>query len=401
MVIITLRNILILFFLCHFVCFLPAQAHPMPNSEIGVGLNDTSVQLKIKIPVPELLLAFPKNEPITAENLLNDSRGFTENYFKEHLKIFSKDDIEQSYDIKSLAIVKSSDEFVGEYQELDLKIEMPVREGFNPYNFVLKYDAVIHQVPNHFALVKITSDFNNGIISEEKAVEIGAIRYDFPLQKVPPFFVNTANSGKLNGFLNMVALGMNHILRGFDHILFLLMLLIISPLAVKDRSWTLFQGLGYTAKRFLTVSLAFTIGHSISLTLGAFSILPINRKLIEILVAGSILITAIHAVKPLFSRREVFVALGFGLIHGIAFAEVLTSLDLTKLQMVVSLFGFNLGIELMQIIIMAVVFPLLLVSRYKIYHSLRLIIASGAIMLAFVWIIERAAEITLLNTFFG
>ena len=390
--------ITICFFILQFVgCLSIIHAHPMPNTEIGIGLDDASVRLEVKIPVPELLLAFPKSEPITAENLLTDSRGFVENYFREHLKILSKDGVEQPYDIKSLAIAKSTDEFVGEYQEFVLRIETRVREGFTPHDFVLQYDAVIHQVPNHFALVKITSDFNNGITGEEKAVEVGAIRYDFPTQKVPPFVIGTANKGKLNGLLNMVAVGMNHILRGFDHILFLLTLLIISPLAVSDGKWTLFQGLGYTVKRFLTISLAFTIGHSVSLIFGAFRILPINQKLIETLVAVSILLTALHAVKPFFNRRESFVALGFGLVHGIAFAEVLTSLDLTTTQMTLSILGFNLGIELMQIIIMAAAFPFLLISRYKIYDKIRVLFAVIAVVLACVWIVERVSEKTIIG----
>jgi hypothetical protein len=195
-------------------------AHPMPNTEIIVSLNDSSVQLEIKIPVPELLLAFSQNEQITAENLMTDSRGFIENYFREHLKILSNNGIEQTYEIKSLAMAKNTDEFVGEYQELDLKVEMPVREGFNPHDFVLKYDAVIHQVANHFALVKVISD------SQEKTLEIGAIRYDFPLNKVPPLIVKIADKGKLHGFWNMVSTGMNRNL-------FLVFLLIISPLVGK------------------------------------------------------------------------------------------------------------------------------------------------------------------------
>jgi HupE / UreJ protein len=377
-------RIICVFFL-QFICFLSnIYAHPMPNTDIAVRLDNSSIEFEIKIPVPELLLALPQNEQITDEK-----------YFREHIKILSKDSVRQPYNITSLEIATNTDEFVGDYQELNLVLEIAVNKGFNPRDFLLEYDAVIHQVPNHFALVKITSDFNNGILSEEKALYVGAVRYDFQSQKVPLFVVNVADNRKLNGFYNMVMLGMNHILMGFDHVLFLLTLLIVSPLAVKDRSWTLFQGNSYTFRRFFTISLAFTLGHSVSLIFGAFKFLPINQRLIEILVAASILITAIHAITPIFSRRESFAALGFGLIHGIAFAEVLTSLHLTALPMAISIFGFNLGIEIMQLIIMAVTFPFLLISRYQIYSKLRLVFGVITAILAGLWIVERLLNKTL------
>jgi hypothetical protein len=311
----------------------------------------------------------------------------------------SKNNAAQAYKITSLKVEKASDKFVGDYQEMILTIEVPVQDDFNPRDFLIDYDAVIHQVPNHFALVKITQDFNNGVFTEDKAVTVGVIRYDFSNNSVPPLIVNVTAGGMFKGFYTMVALGMHHIWVGIDHILFLLTLLIVAPLAVKDGKWTLFQGLSFTIKRFLTISLAFTIGHSAALVFGAFDILPVNQKLIEALIAMSILLTALHAIRPFFSNREAFVSFGFGMVHGLAFSESLKSLQLALLPKAISILGFNVGIELMQIIIMAVAFPFLLISRYKIYNQLRIIFAVITIIIAVIWIIERGAGITLLNIF--
>lgn len=392
-----LPRLLFLLLLQCVTSYLVVQAHPMPNTDIAIRLGASVVTLEIRIPVPELVLAFPASARVTAENLLSDSRGVVEAYFKNHIRILSKSGVAQGYNITSLTVATSTNEFVGSYQELLLVVEVPASEGFDPREFLLEYDAVIHQVPNHFAFAKITQDFNNGVFDEGGAVSVGTIRYDFASGRVPPLKVTTTDGALLNGFYSMVVLGMHHILVGLDHILFLLTLLIVAPLAVKDEMWTLFQGFRYTVSRFLKVSVAFTVGHSTALIFGTFDLLPANQRLIEALIAPSILVTAVHALRPLFSRREAIVALGFGVIHGLAFSEVLKTLQLGPLQKAVSIFGFNLGIEIMQMVVMALTFPALLLSRNKIYHPVRIIFASLTAAVACVWLIERVTGTPILN----
>lgn len=361
----------------------------MPNTDIAIRLDEAVVSLEVRIPVLEFVLGFPKSEGVTPDNLLTGSREKVVAYFKQHLKIFSKSGAAQDYDITSLGVAPSSDEFVGDYQELRLTADVPVGDGFNPRDFWLDYDAVIHQVPDHFALVKITQDFNNGVFGEDKAVTVGAIRYDFSSERVPPLAVNATGGGVLKGFYSMAALGMQHIRGGTDHILFLLTLLVVAPLAVKGGGWTLFQGFGYTLRRFLAVSFAFTVGHSAALVFGTFDVLSVNQRFVEVTIAASILLTAVHAIRPLFSRREALVALGFGIVHGLAFSEVLKSLRLAPLQKAISILGFNAGIELMQVIIMALAIPFLLISLSKIYNPLRITFAAATAIVAGAWIIER------------
>ena len=371
----------------------------MPNTDIAIRLDEATVTLEIKIPVPEFVLGFPKSEGVTPENLLVQSREKVQSYFKQHLKILSRSGAAQDYSITSLSVDGNTDDFVGDYQELIAEFAVLVRDDFNPRDFTLAYDAVIHQVPNHFALVRITQDFNSGVFAAGNAVPIGVISYDFSTNSVPPLAVKVTGGGIFKGFRAMVALGMQHIWVGLDHILFLLTLLIVAPLTVKNGKWTLFQGFNYTLRRFLTISFAFTVGHSAALVFGAFDALPINQKLVEVLIATSILLTALHAIRPFFSSREALVALGFGIVHGLAFSETLKSLELAQMQKAISILGFNVGIELMQIVIMAIAFPFLLVSRYKIYNPLRIIFASITSIIAFVWIIERLTGRIILNVF--
>ena len=135
---------------------------------------------------------------------------------------------------------------------------------------------------------------------------------------------------------------------------------------------------------------AFTIGHSITLLIGAFNLVQLPNQLIEILIAFSILISAIHAIYPIFPNKETFVAAGFGLIHGLAFANTLIDLHLQTYQLAFSILGFNIGIELMQLLIMALIIPeLILLSRTKYYSIIRITGAVVAGIAAIAWIMQR------------
>jgi len=118
-----------------------------------------------------------------------------------------------------------------------------------------------------------------------------------------------------------------------------------------------------------------------------------NTKPIEILIALSILFTAIHAIKPIFPNKEIYIASIFGLIHGLAFATILTNLNLETNKLVLSLLGFNIGIELMQLFAIVIVMPwLLLLSSHKIYKWVRIVGALLAGIASIAWILERYTE---------
>jgi HupE / UreJ protein len=359
------------------------SAHPMPNTDIAIRLGEKTIFAEIRVPVPELSLALSNVEDPDAVKA----------YFRKHMRFVSTTSVDQPYEIDDLQVSAANDQFVGRYQELSLNIRVPVTSGFNPRSFWLEYDAVIHQVPTHFALVKVVQDFDAGVVGEGKEVTIGAIRSDITDSKVRPFFVSTAGGNLFRGLAAMITLGMEHIITGTDHILFLLALLIVAPLAIADGRWTLYQGFRYSVRRFLSISISFTIGHSVALVLGSYGFLSINERFVEVAIATSILVTAIHAIRPIFSQRETMVALAFGLVHGLAFSQALSSLRLEPLQKALSIFGFNVGIEIMQIAIMTAAFPMLLLSKRENYHPLRLIAASLALVISSFWIIERIAGV--------
>jgi hypothetical protein len=195
----------------------------------------------------------------------------------------------------------------------------------------------------------------------------------------------------------MVGLGVRHIAEGTDHLLFLLVLLLPAPLLLtKTRRWGRFGGVRYSLVRLLGIVTAFTLGHSLTLLLGALGWVRLPTQPVEVLIAVSILVSAVHAWRPLFPGREAYVAAGFGLVHGLAFASTLAGLHLTAGPLAGSILGFNLGIELMQLLVIALTVPwLILLSQTPAYPAVRVGGAAGAAVAALAWILERTVLDTL------
>lgn len=191
-------------------------------------------------------------------------------------------------------------------------------------------------------------------------------------------------------FASLFRLGMRHIAEGTDHLLFLLVLLLPAPLLAVGGRWTETATVRASVLHLLGIVTAFTIGHSLTLTLGALGFVRVPGRPVEVLIAVSILLSAMHALRPIFPGREAWIAAFFGLIHGLAFAATLNRLGLERWERVVGIFAFNLGIEAMQTLVVAVVLPLLLVaSRTRGYVMLRVSGALAAMLAATVWIAQR------------
>ena len=192
------------------------------------------------------------------------------------------------------------------------------------------------------------------------------------------------------GFASIFRLGMHHIAEGTDHLLFLLALLLPAPLLALGSRWAGFAGARRSLFQILKVVTAFTIGHSITLALAALGLVRVPGRPIEVLIALSILLSAIHALRPLFPGREALIAAFFGLIHGLAFAATLEQLGLGRWERVAGILAFNLGIETMQLIVVAATIPsLVLMSRTRAYPFLRIGGALFAGVASVGWIAER------------
>lgn len=204
-----------------------------------------------------------------------------------------------------------------------------------------------------------------------------------------------AQPQRLQQFLDYVREGVWHIWIGFDHILFLLALLL--P-AVQIRAGHRWQGVAAFKPALLSVLkivTAFTLAHSITLSLATLGIIGLPSRLVESIIAASVVLAALNNLFPLFSERRWLMAFVFGLIHGFGFASVLTDLGLPQGALALSLVGFNVGVELGQLAIVAAFLPVAYALRKTwFYRRVILVGGSGLIaLLALGWLVERAFDL--------
>jgi len=208
-----------------------------------------------------------------------------------------------------------------------------------------------------------------------------------------------AEPNKLRQFIDYVREGVWHIWIGFDHILFLLALLLPAVVVREARSWqavSAFQPALWSVVKIVT---AFTLAHSITLTLATLGLISLPSRWVESTIAASVVIAALNNIYPLFRERRWMMAFLFGLIHGFGFATVLADLGLPQDALILALVGFNLGVETGQLAIVAAFLPCAyLLRRTTLYR--RVILYGGSILiavLASVWFAERAFDLKLLT----
>jgi hypothetical protein len=144
----------------------------------------------------------------------------------------------------------------------------------------------------------------------------------------------------------------------------------------------------------LKVVTAFTLAHSITLGLAALGVVHLPSRLVESAIAFSVVLAALNNLRPLVHRGRWLVAFGFGLVHGFGFATVLAELGLPQESLVPALLGFNLGVELGQLAIVAVFLPLAYATRHTwMYRRLIFVGGSAAIaLIAAIWMVERVFD---------
>ncbi|MBO0930812.1 HupE/UreJ family protein [Fibrella aquatilis] len=372
----------------------------MPNSVVLLNVHADRIDAEVQIPLSELQAAFGYAVNDSSAGLVDRLGSQLRSYLAKHIRPQTPDGRYWVVNVGALGVQETQNAINGPYRELTAQIRLIPPPGADIRRFTFYYDVVLHQVVTHKILVSVRQDWARGLLPESGADapldQVGAIELDIVNNRILPLSVNLATGSVWTGFVSMVRLGMNHIAEGTDHLLFLLVLLLPAPLLVQRKtgrraSWGRFGGVRYSLRRLLLIITAFTLGHSLTLLAGATGWVRLPGQPVEMLIAVSILVSAIHAVRPLFPGREVWVAAGFGLVHGLAFASTLANLDLDGGRMALSILGFNVGIELMQLIVIALTMPwLILLSLGTFYSTVRVTGAILAGIAALAWLTERA-----------
>ena len=206
---------------------------------------------------------------------------------------------------------------------------------------------------------------------------------------------STAQSAQASpGFVNE---GVHHIVTGWDHVLFLLCLLLPAVMRRTPEGWRPVERLGHAVWPVAGIVTSFTVAHSITLTLAALKIVSLSPSFIEPAIAATIVLAALDNVRPVFFGHRGWVTFAFGLIHGFGFAGVLAELQLPAAQFAWALFQFNMGLELGQLAIVVLATTLLFVVRgQRRYPALAIRGGSfAAIAIGVLWLIERIADVSL------
>jgi hypothetical protein len=207
-----------------------------------------------------------------------------------------------------------------------------------------------------------------------------------------PFQHLQRGAGAAPGFQQFLRSGVWHIWTGYDHVLFLLALLLPAVLLPARRAWVAAPDLSAALLRATAIVTAFTIAHSVTLIVASLGWVRLPERLVESAIALSVFIAAASNFLPAAGIGGPWMAFAFGLLHGFGFAGVLSGLVPDTAQVWRPLLGFNLGVELGQLAIVAIFFPVAWALRGT--SGYRLVVVKGGSALvcacAAVWFFTRA-----------
>jgi hypothetical protein len=266
--------------------------------------------------------------------------------------------------------------------------------------FVARCPAGVHTLVVDYRLLFDIDPQHRGLLRLQRGAAVDTAIFG-PDHRSQTFEVG--NVSRWSQLAQYVVEGIWHIWVGYDHILFLLSLLLPAVLVYRDGQW---RPVGTVAEAFwdvLKIVTAFTIAHSITLSLAVLGVITLPSRLVESAIAVSVVLAALNNIFPLFRGRRWTVAGAFGLIHGFGFASVLADLGLPQGALVLALFGFNAGVEIGQLSIVSLFLPLaFMLRKTKFYRTA--VLTAGSILIVIVasmWFAERAFRLELFGRIFG
>ena len=192
-------------------------------------------------------------------------------------------------------------------------------------------------------------------------------------------------------FVDFVRQGVWHIWLGYDHLAFLLLLLLPAVLERDRDGWVAARSRRAIALRTLGVVSAFTLAHSITLSLAALGIVTPPTVPVEASIAVTVILAGLANLVPRLAAHGARMAFGFGLIHGFGFANALRELGLESHGLAAPLAGFNIGVELGQLLVVAISLPILAILGRRIVYG-RVLMPAASLAVACVaagWLLQR------------
>lgn len=189
--------------------------------------------------------------------------------------------------------------------------------------------------------------------------------------------VRTGGSATLDRAIAFLKLGIEHLLTGYDHILFLLTVIV-----------------GLTFIESLKAVTSFTVAHSLTMALAFLGAISLSPSIVEPLIALTVIYVALENVVRKDIRRRWIWTFVFGLIHGLGFVGALKLITVSQSELVLSLASFNIGIELGQLLVVAIALVVLrYINRYSWYPRFERGFSAGVALLGVVWLAQRILEL--------
>jgi hypothetical protein len=349
-----------------------AQAHISSNGFLTLEVQGSRVSGSIELAIRDGELAVgldhDGNGKVTWGEL-KSSEAALQNYVRGHLRLAGEDG--------PCAIgfrpVEVNDRVDGSYLWLPLTGECrgALKRLFIDYTLLEAED------PSHRGLLTLTANGTQTAVLGGTA----GIRH---------FELNNVSSW--SALVEYLRAGIWHIWSGIDHLLFLLSLLLPAVLVRQRNRWDGVPIAGPAFINILKVVTAFTLAHSITLALAAFDVIRLPSRITESVIAASIIIAALNNVFPRVTQGRWRIAFAFGLLHGFGFASVLGEMGLPQGARLVSLVGFNLGVEAGQLAVVLAVMPLAYFLRSTNFYRRGVMPWGSAAIagLASFWLVQRA-----------
>lgn len=359
----------VFFILCLiFLYASPTWAHK--SSDSFLYIDSENKEARYDVALRDLLLVnnldLNGDRTITG-NELTSRWSFIEDFTSNNL-MFTSESGDCGLSYRDRGITRHSD---GVYASLALAINCSNGEAPS----ALQYTAFAKEDPLHRGLINVSSNTSERLLTAVPGGDPVSIKLD-PTQ---------THIGAT--FLTFIYEGIIHLLIGLDHILFLLVLIIPATL----------RAAGVTSAKERVLQLvgivtAFTVAHSITLALAALDIVRLPIAWVETVIALSIVLAAINVWKPILGEKTWKLAFGFGLIHGFGFASVLGDLTSGVGNLAVALGGFNIGVELGQLALIVVLFPVLYAIGHTAFYRKGLVPVALLVVsvISINWVIERA-----------
>ena len=360
----------------------PLQAHMPGQSYLFLSIDGQSVSGRVEITLGDLNrvleLGLSTDGSATMDQVLLH-RDSIDNYILNHIAI--------SHNGETLPLV------LGDYGVLNTSFARFVRIYFRlaplqqtPVELDIENKLVFHSDQKHLSLLVVENNWESGLFDNEILVAL-TFSSDATRQRL-----DLSGGSVLKGLGAFIKLGMHHIWMGADHILFLLALLLPSVMLSSGGRWTSAPDLSTALIRVVKIVTVFTLAHSITLSLAALQLVNLDSRLVESIIAVSIGIAALHILLPRFSPHAFWIILIFGLFHGFGFAGFLSEMQIPERYLLWSLLGFNLGVEIGQLVIVVILTPLLFFYRKRFFYTRALLplAATGLMMVSLYWFIERA-----------